>query len=75
MSAVPAVNDDEFYLKAALIYCARVGLNPDEYVDAPHPNPHRQTMGMTVAVQRKNMVADELRDFDDKLTALLDARR
>lgn len=74
MSAIPAVNDDEFYLKAALIYCAKAGLDPEEpIVYGSTLSPSRGHT--TLSAPRKDRVALELRAFDYKLAALLDARR
>jgi hypothetical protein len=75
MAGIPAVNSDDFYLSAALIYCVKAGLDPNQQIgfvtDVPHP---RSTAGVPV-LRRQDVVATELRDFDNKLAALLDARR
>lgn len=58
------------YERAARLYCAKLGLDPDEELDAPHP------LGFAVRYTRLQweFAAEKLIDLSQMLTALREAQ-
>ncbi len=57
------------YETAARIYCAKMGWDPDESIQLPHPT----IVGHEIEVPRWELAAEELIEFSAKLSSLKEA--